>query len=101
MAWNDNKKRLNSDHTDRPCTARISWRGWCEADERGYSVGLVDQLLAPGGSFHTVNPFLYQIDAQSWPFVVRNSLAKVNKNEVIAFLIPDIHQIPFVGALPC
>jgi hypothetical protein len=32
-----------------------------------------------------VDPFLYQIDAQSWPFVVRNSLAKVNENEVIIF----------------
>jgi hypothetical protein len=28
---------------------------------------------------------LYQIDAQSWPFVVLNSLVKVNKNEVIIF----------------
>jgi hypothetical protein len=26
---------------------------------------------------------LYQIDAQSWPFVVRNSLAKVNRNQGI------------------
>jgi hypothetical protein len=32
-----------------------------------------------------VGPSLYQIDAQNWSFVVLNSLAKVNKNDVIIF----------------
>jgi hypothetical protein len=46
-------------------------------------VGLVDQLL--GVHSTRADPFLYHIDAQSWPFVVRNSLAKVNRNQVIIF----------------
>ena len=41
--------------------------------------------LAPEGSFHAMGPFFNQNNAQSWPFVVLNSLAKVNKNEVITF----------------
>ena len=50
---------------------------------RGGSGVIVDQLL----EVHSMraDPFLYQIDAQSWPFVVRNSLAKVNRNQVIIF----------------
>jgi hypothetical protein len=47
-------------------------------------VGLVDQLLRVYST--RADPFLYQIDAQSWPlFVVRNSLAKVNRKQVIIF----------------
>jgi hypothetical protein len=38
-------------------------------------VGLIDQLI-DRGSFHAADPFLYQIDAQNWSFMVLNSLAK-------------------------
>jgi hypothetical protein len=59
-------------------------------------VGLVDQLLGVNFTPWAYFLFLYQIGAQSWPFVVLNSLAKAKRNEVITFLIPDIHQISFV-----
>jgi hypothetical protein len=46
----------------------------------------VGQLISSWGIHSTrADPFLYQIDAQSWPFVVRNSLAKANRNQVILF----------------
>jgi hypothetical protein len=32
-----------------------------------------------------MGPFFNQNNAQSWPFVVLNSLAKIDKNEVIYF----------------
>jgi hypothetical protein len=37
---------------------------------------------------------LYQIEAQNWSFVVLNSVAKVNKNEVITFERPKSAQTP-------
>jgi hypothetical protein len=48
-------------------------------------VGLVDQLLGVNFTPWAYFLFLYQIGAQSWPFVVLNSLAKIDKNEVITF----------------
>jgi hypothetical protein len=55
---------------------------------------------APRGSFHAADPFLYQIDGvQNWSFVVLNSLAKVNKNEVITFERLKISPKPAVGPL--
>jgi hypothetical protein len=44
-----------------------------------------------------VDPFLYQIDAQNWSFVVLNSLAKVNKNKVITFERLKISLKSFMG----
>ena len=60
-------------------------------------MGLVDQLM--GGSFYAADPFLYQISAQNWSFVVLNSLAKVNQNEVIIFERLKISLKKFVGPL--
>jgi hypothetical protein len=54
---------------------------------------------APGGSFYAADPFLYQIDIQNWSFVVLNSLAKVNKNEVITFERLKISLKSSVGPL--
>jgi hypothetical protein len=54
---------------------------------------------APGGSYHAADPFLYQIDVQNWSFVVLNSLAKVNKNEVITFERLKISLKSSVGPL--
>ena len=42
---------------------------------------------------------MYQISAQNWSFVVLNSLAKVNQNEVITFERLKISLNPFVGPL--
>ena len=44
-----------------------------------------------------MDPFLYQIDAQNWSFVVLNSLAKVNKNKVISFERLKISLKSFMG----
>jgi hypothetical protein len=54
---------------------------------------------APGGLFHAADPFLYQIDVQNWSFVVLNSLAKVNENEVITFERLKISPKPCMGPL--
>jgi hypothetical protein len=44
-------------------------------------VGLIDQFL---GIYSTpMGPFLSQIGAQSWSFVMLNFLAKANKNKAI------------------
>jgi hypothetical protein len=40
---------------------------------------------------------LYQIEAQNWSFVVLNSLAKANKNEVITFERLKISPRPCMG----
>ena len=65
------KKRLNSDHTG-PAQAVLPGVVGVKLRRGGSGVN----WLAPGGSFHAPDPFLNQIDAQSWPFDVRNSLAK-------------------------
>jgi hypothetical protein len=42
-------------------------------------------------------PFFNQNNAQSWPFVVLNSLAKIDKNEVITFYRMEMGLKRFVG----
>jgi hypothetical protein len=58
-------------------------------------VGLIDQFL----EIHSTptGPFLSQIGAQSWSFVVLNSLAKVNKNKAIFFERQEMSLKRFVG----
>jgi hypothetical protein len=58
-------------------------------------VGLIDQFL--GIHSTPTGPFLSQIGAQSWSFVVLNSLAKVNKNKAIFFEGLEMSLNPFVG----
>jgi hypothetical protein len=46
-----------------------------------------------------MGPFFNQNNAQSWPFVVLHSLAKIDKNEVITFLTNESESKVLRGAL--